>query len=352
MLQPVDVALLQAPRSYPSISLFLNRSDPAADRIRLRGLVDTTQARLARETRPEAIDLIAQLQRLVGGVDLDQEWPAVALFVNQDVAHAVELPHEVVERVVIDETFATRDLVHGLQRRGPSWAVVLDERVTRLYQGLGNTFAIVRGGGFPLVRDPGRDAGRRGGREHGRREAELRRFLVEVDEAIGPHLAVDQAPLFVLGSARRVAAFTDRSRHRSAVEATITVFPTDARGSTVARLLEPAVAERRRFEQDRALAELEAFGGGASCASGLQDVWRLAGEGRGELLVVEEGFAEAALVDESGVVRPAPDPEHPEAVDDLVDEVVEVVLAHRGRAVFVPDGSLADRGRAALRLRY
>ena len=49
---------------------------------------------------------------------------------------------------------------------------------------------------------------------------------------------------------------------------------------------------------------------------------------------------------------PADDPDAPDVVDDVVDDLIEAVLRHDGTAVLVPDGCLAGEGHLAAVLRY
>lgn len=77
----------------------------------------------------------------------------------------------------------------------------------------------------------------------------------------------------------------------------------------------------------------------------------LAGRSQGELLAVEEGFYYPARVSQDGErLTAATDVEHPEVVDDAVDEIIEIVLAGGGWVALVGDGRLRGRGRIALTL--
>lgn len=353
LLTALDLALAQSTRSYPSVSVLVNRTESASmDAARLRSLLATTRDRLDREDDAGSLaSLLSALDELAAGVELGPGAAAVALFASVSTARSVMLPLPVEERVVIDETFATRDLVRGLQRCTRAWVLVLDERVTRLYEALGPYLAQVHGGGFPLVRDDAAETVRMGlRRDRSQRDRGWRRYATDVDEVLGAHLVTDPGPLILVGDARRAQAFTQHSAAGAAVTGVLPVIPVDTGDAAIAALVGPLLIEGHRARQAAAIAELDAYAG-SRCADGIDAAWAHAGEGRGELLVVEESYAPAALVN-GGRLHPTADPEHPEATDDVVDELVEAVLAGRGRAVFVPDGTLTGRGRVALRLRW
>lgn len=357
-LQPLDLALLQSSRAYPSVSILASTDGSAtATEARLRTLVTQARSRLLGEFRASEVEgLVTRLDQLVGEVRIDPDDDALGLFANCDLAVSMPLPLPVRERVVVDETFATRDLVHALHRSPRYWVLVLDERVTRLYWGLGATLEEQTDGGFPAVDagDDGREAAPAYGVDRSdQRDARMVRYVKAVDAALAPHLGSDRVPLILVGAGRRPVLFAERSKHRARVAGTVAGAFEGRSPRSLARHVWPTVAARLEREQEEALDEVGRALGAQRCASGIDAVWQLAGEGRGALLVVEEGFAQAARLDvETSALVPADDVTHPEVVDDVVDEVIEAVLAKKGRAVIVPDGSLTDHARIALKLRH
>ena len=74
-------------------------------------------------------------------------------------------------------------------------------------------------------------------------------------------------------------------------------------------------------------------------------------EGRGSLLVVEEGFTFPGHVADGLTPGDAPD-ERLDDLDEVVDDVIETMLLAGGRVEFVEDGALAGHGRIGMLLRY
>ena len=102
-----------------------------------------------------------------------------------------------------------------------------------------------------------------------------------------------------------------------------------------------------------ALHRLDQARGRRRYASGLDEIWSLAGESRVELLVVERNFAVPVRADGAHLVPVDADQiEAPDVVDDAVDDLIEAVALRRGEVVIVPDGVLADQGRVAAVLRF
>ncbi len=79
----------------------------------------------------------------------------------------------------------------------------------------------------------------------------------------------------------------------------------------------------------------------------------MANEGRGALAVVEENYTYSARVEpHTNHLAAAADVEHPDVIDDVVDEILEIVLAKGGRVAIVPDHTLTNSGQIAMALRY
>ncbi len=357
-----DIHLLQQMRGYPALTITLpthrtspdNRQDP----IRVRNLVTQATDRLLGEFKRREVDpLLTLLERMVSTIDYRHTLDGLALFVNQDFARTFQVPFTLKERVIVDETFATRDLVFALNRSPRYWTLVLSEKPTRLMEGLRDTLVEVTEGEFPMTHEgPGGSAPLPGGfgvRKSAYRDERHRQFFRQVDAAFKPVLADDPLPLAVIGVDRYLAFFSEVTAHRDAILTTLTGSHARTSPHTLAKLVWPLVEANLSARRQQVLAELEHATGERKVASTVGEVWRFAHEGRGALLLVEEGFHYPAVVDASGMrLTPADDPTAAGVLDDAVDEIIEAVLSKQGRVVFLADGQLAEHQRITLILRY
>ncbi len=354
-LDPATVARIQAFRSYPAVSILMSSgSDRARDRLQLAGLIEKAESRLLAEfTRPTVEPLLDALTRAAATAEVGNRHQALALFATKDFAATVALPVTVRNRAVVDETFATRDLVHALLR-SPHYRVLVLGDTARLYIGVGACLTEVTTDRFPLFDDPDvrPHPSRFGVDRSERRDASLRRYLRAVDVALAGHLDA-HLPLLAVGTGRRLSLFAQSSRYRANLTGTLSgAFE---RRSTVEleQAIWPSVTDMFDQRHREAFAELDRAAGARRSAIGVGQAWVHANLGRGAHVVVEENFCYSARINlQSHDLTAAADITHPEVVDDIVDEIIEIVLAKGGRATIVPDGSLASRGRLALALRY
>lgn len=357
-----DLRLLQGIRQNPCLTITLptHRTSPdnKQDPIRVKNLVTEATNRLRGEFPQREIEvLLKRLDQLVDDIDYRYTLDGMALFVNHDSARRFDLPFSLDERVVVDDTFFTRDLVYAFNRTPRYWVLSLSEQPTRLYHAVRDDLEEVSATGFPMTHTgPGGEERLPGGlgiNTSGYRDDAHRQFFRDVDKGLTKVLAADPLPFALVGVDRYIAFFNEVSSNTSDIIATLTGNYDHMSAHDVGKLVWPIAKEGFAERRLKVLDELDAAIGGQRCSSTLGEVWRMANEGRGSVLLVEEGYHEAAHVGENGMLEPPRENQDgPEDLDDAVDEVITTVLEKGGRVVFVDDGTLAQHSRIALILRY
>jgi hypothetical protein len=354
-----DVLALQAVHDYPAVSILCS-TDPAPTMgamvvARVERLVDDATRRLRSELGEHmAESLRDDLRNLVDDARERPTRAAIALYVSSRHISAWGLPQPVVDRAVVDPTFATRDLVRSLHRTPRHVVLVLSEREARLFDGSGDTLQPPPGARFPQVDRAPRRHTRAGGvpAKGGEQDRRSEAFLRTVDQALGAYLSLHPAPLVLVGAGRTLARFTRTSSNLGRLAGTVQGSHARTSLPTLARLVRPVLEAYLRSREDEALALLDRRGGAGEVASGMPAVWLAARAERPEMLAVEEGLFYPARVSRDGdFITPADDLEHPDVIDDAVDEVIETVLRRGGWVALVQDGALAATQRIALTLR-
>jgi hypothetical protein len=357
-----DVQLLQNANAYPSLSITMpthrtapgNRQDP----LRLRSLVAQATDRLLSEfSRRDLEPLFARLDALLAEIDWRKTLDGLALYVSRDVARSFVLPFDLKERVVVDHSFYTRDLVYALNHSPRYWVLVLSEKPTRLLEGLRETLAEATGGGFPMVFEgPGEATELIGGlgvSKSAYRDERHRYFFRQVDAALATRLATDRLPLVLVGVDRFLAFFNEVTAHQDVLLTTLTGSHDRTSAYELGQLVWPLVQTNLAHRRRKALDTLDVAVGAQRSVSTIGEVWRMAQDGRGRTLLVEDDYHAPARVDASGRnLTLVDDATSPDVMDDAVDNVIETVLSKGGEVVFVDNGSLASHGRIAMILRY
>src|SRR5215831_18861415 len=304
-----ELKRLQGRRDYPSLSLLAptHRTHPEnrKDRIVVKNLVAEGLGRLQGEFKKrEVAGLVQNLKRLVDRVDWEHSLEGLALFASRHLATAVQLPFRPRARVVIDATFATRDLVYTLNRSPRYRVLVLTEKPARLFDATTNVLTEYTDRPFPLVhKGPGGASRLPGGQGINRsavRDESHRQFFRKVDEALASIQKEDHLPLVVVSIDRYLAFYQEVTKDPDAIVGVVAGSHAEANPSTLGKLVWPIFKAGNTLKRTRALARLHEAVSLNRHASGIDQVWRAAYEKRCQALLVETGLHHRADVAPEG----------------------------------------------------
>lgn len=360
-LSPSTLAELRRPRLYPAVSVLTptHRREPdnAQDSVRLRNVVAEAKKQLEADpaiTRERRSDVIRELDRALAEVDLTYTEDGLVIFAAPGEHQVWSLARSVPERVVLSDTFLTRNLVSAHAAERPFWVLSLSADRVTLWNGGIDRVTESRDGGFPLVRrQVNFDAERLqriGDMPSTFRDEDTKHFLRDADTAMAAVLRDEPRQLYVTGEQAALSLWEELgniARHSIPVQhGGLSHAGPEAVWQAIRPLLE---AESRRSTA-AVTRELESARGHRTFAAGVDEVWQSAREGRVRLLAVEENYR-ATVRDDGDHLIPAVSGDL-DARDDIVDEIVEQCLETGADVRFVPDGALGDENGIAGVLRY
>ena len=328
---------LQSAVSDPSVSLLLDtapaRMMTSLDAARLRRLAERARQRLGLELAGGHLaHMEYRLARAVAAAEGGPTDAGIAIFVSARQLMIMRLPLAPTSRVVIDPTFATRDLLDTLQHI-PSYRVaVLSSTGPQLFEGRANSLTPISDASVPPTpTSPGsRGIGRL---DAPRRESRLTRHLHQelvatMDRALDARdETAGQLPLIVIGSPRLIALFRRRSRHERDTIGHVRSIQPHVRMTSIQRLVGPALeAWQAQLAEEQAARFKHAMRQG-TIAWGVQAASAAILANEAEHLWVERGYAVAARRSNDGTLNIVEDPEMPGVIDDVVDDLIEIAAS-------------------------
>lgn len=349
-----QITALQQVREYPAISLLLSTTSAAAltgaDALWLDALAAEAVQRLRSELQPAAAaPAIGRLQTLIDQAHRGPAGHGLAVYASAGSQALIRLPMGVRDRAVVGPTFATRDLIRALHRTPRHLVLTLNAGHARLLEAAADTLLPAATSAFPMSAGRRTATGRatrgRGRADRPTREAPAVDFYRQVDAALGAYLRLHPASLVLLGDERATAAFRRLSANCQRLAGTVTGnLATTLPAELTARIRAVLDAYLHR-RQDDALALLQQRTTAGRVASGMPAAWRAARTRRPEMLAVDDSFYyPARLSDDGDILTPAADIAHP----DVIDELIELVLARGGWIAFTTPGALAGHQGVAL----
>ena len=351
---------IQEPREYPAVSVILAAAGPtfsAADRARGEELVSEAAHRLAYEFGPSVVaEIVDPLRRALAELVGARVDGGVALLRATDEMYAFRLAITPTERVVVDPTFATRDLVRSVAESQPYGVIVLAKDRARLI--------VVTPEGARLVAEiderdlPHQQADRRGHlhqpERSGRDQRQVEAFMARVSNRVNTEPALRSLDLVVVAPDHLSSRF-QRSHlpsHGARIAGRIPGNRLNASPESLAGMARPLIRSHRSALEQEVLDQLARADREARADRGVEATWQALHHASGLHLIVEHDFSFAAYLASDGThVLPAAVPETPSATDDLVDEMIELAMLKRGMVSFVEPGSLDGDGVAVIRRR-
>ncbi|MFC9246134.1 chemotaxis protein [Streptomyces sp. NPDC057136] len=358
---------LRATRPYPALSLTMptHRRAPhnAQDAVRLRNLVAEASNRLEADpdvTREVRTAVREQLDRAVAEVDPRRALDALVVLATADEYQIWQLPRTAPERVVLSDTFLTRNLVAAKARATPFWALTVSAENATLWSGTTDAVHQEKQSGFPLTApheapNPQREE-RIGDTPSTFSNEDTRQFLRTVNEHLRTLLATDPRPLYLVGLAPALALLDEAGEaSRSAVGRVAKGAPADTTPAELLKELRPALDSHRKRTAEEIESRLDTARGSHSFTGGLDEVWTAVREGRAGLVAVEEHFQQTVEVTDGHLEPVSPGATRTadgQVREDIVDELIEAALDSGAEVVFLADDSLSAYGRIAAALRY
>ncbi len=353
-----QITALQQVREYPAISVLLSTTPAAqlthADALRLDALATQAVDRVRTELQPAAAaPAVRRLRSLLDQARTGPAAQALALYASASTDALIRLPVTVKDRAVVDPTFATRDLVRALHRTPRHLVLAVNAGHARLFDAAGDTLLPALTSVFPLHADRSNGSNGRGRADRpARASSDELDFYRRVDAALSTYTRLHPAPLVLVGDDRATAAFQRVSTNCARLAGTVRGNLTHAATTDLTTRIRTVLDDYLHRRQDEALALIEQRVNAGRVTSGMPAAWLAARTSRPEMLAVDETlFYPARLSDDGDILTPADDVEHPDVIDDAVDELIELVLIRGGWIAFTRPDALEHHHGVALTTR-
>lgn len=341
------------------VSLVLNthktRPENAKDSIHLKNLISEANTRLKQEFNDDiAKRYTEKLNEMAEHIDHNHNDLGLMMFVNDEVAEYLRIPMQVHDRVVIDETFATRPIVRALQKHSDYYVLALSKGKARFFQFSGDeAVKEFKENGFPHNDNALLSTIKSEGGNATKVSRLTREFFNNIDKKVNEIRNLNPLPVVVYAEKTNFHQYLNEADYPNTILGHIVLQNFDEKPGNLAKEIGPQI-ERLTIESNRErIEELEQALGAGKTLSDLNDIWRAVREGRGNTIFVEEGYIQPVR-DEDGMLTPieTADISHSSDIDDIVDEMIEHTLKFGGDVVFIEKGGLEKFNQLALVTRY
>lgn len=363
---------LRETTAKPAVSIFVTthrkHPDNEQDHIALKNQLKVAEDRLSNEyDKNTATAILDKIYAKTEELDHNYNLDTLAIFASTEDVKVLRLPFDAKERVIIDERFATRDLVRDMASAVHYYVVVLGRDQARLIEAANNRVVKefeaddeaqknMENMVFPIENNSLYKTGDGGtDRSANNENSALKEYFNRVDKSVQELWGEHQMPLVLVGDNRNISYYKEVCDRPDNIIASVSNVTELDEGSAqhIVDGVQEAVEEYRTSLHEAALGEIDKARGANMLVTDLQEVYRSAFQGAGETLYLRRGYMQPAKIDEKAQTLTLAEDASAEGVtDDAVGEIIEHVIHNGGKAVFLPQEIMGDDLPIALVTRY
>ncbi len=341
-----------------TIALNTHRTSPdnKQDIIVLKNLMKEAEIRLQAEVSKENADkIITNLNEIAQTIDHNYNSDSLLLFANENMADYVKLPIKLKQRVQLDQSFATRDLVRALHLEKNYYILMLSQHTIRLIEASNDQIIQEFGNPFPIQNKELHPESRMEKTDSARQNRLLSEYFNRVDKEVQNIWKAKPRPILICSDTNNRIVFESvTDRKESLMSITLSGNRLDDKAQTIVADAWQIVKEDMFRQNASRKTELEKSLGSGNFLSDEGEIWRAIHEGKIQTLFLEETKMSPGIIDGNNLfINQLPDINNNQKyVDDIYDEMVEAVYAFGGETIFLAEGSLAQFQGIAATTRY
>lgn len=332
--------------SCVTIILNTHRTSPdnQKDPILLKNLVKEAEERLyADESKRDAKALVERLKNLESSIDHSHNLDSLVLFVNEDVAEYVRLPIAVEDRVVIDHTFATRDLVRAMHLETNYYVLVLSQQKVRLIEAFNDKVVAEVEKPFPIENTQFYSTNKAELSNASRQTNLIAEFFNRVDKEVNNLRKDNPLPVLICTEESNYHEYLKIADQKHSIfETYLNKNRLDEKAHAIVTEAWKIVSEYTIAKNNARKAELLKAVSENKFLSDTNEIWQAIKQGRIQTIFIEQGNFQPATWENDQIQYVSEDQKNnKEVVDDIYDELIEANMNFGGDVVFLPKGELS-----------
>lgn len=310
-------------------------------------------------------EILKKLKELSNSMNYEPKSKGVGFFVSPSISRLVSFPFSVKEKVIIGNNFEIRDMVYLAETMISYYVLLINDKEIKLFEGSGENLKIVNNKDFPAqFVDDYEYTHTSLGSSYGYslksvekdksiiKEKRFSTFIKQSDQKLSKYLS-EITPLIISGNTKELSSFKKVTVNNKNVVGKINGNYSHENIQKLGELSFGKIKEYLSNEENIALKRLENALAKRLAVSGIENVWEAANEGKGLILLIEKDYAIPGYttVDSPTLLLNPPEAPH-NIISDAADDVMEIVLAKKGKVIIVENDKLKNSGGIALILRY
>lgn len=351
--------LLKDIKSDCCVTIILNthRTKPEnqKDAIVLKNLIKEAESRLYEHfDKRFAKQIHTGIQKLSEKINHNYNLDSLILFVNEDIAEFIRLAVPVENRVIIDKTFATRDLIRASHQQISYYCLVLSRQKARLIEAQNDLPIKEFDDTWPIDNDMIFTTDKHKLSMAAGQDVLIEEFFNQVDKVVLSSIKDHPLPIMVVTEERNYNHYLKVADRKDLIIGHLNMNRDDKKAHHIVKDAWPVVKKIFKQKREERISELGKAVGSGKLLTDINEIWSAVNQGRGNTLFIKKGFFQPAVIKDN-MVHPQKDTTNNNEsgfIDDIIDEIVEINMKYGGDSVFIENDYLNKYNGLALIVRY
>jgi len=359
---PMNADMLQTlanGSSTPCVTISLNTHrtfpDNGQDAILLKNLCREAETRLLAEfDKKDIAPLLSKLTTVQTSVDHNYNLDSLHIYLSNEVEHVFKLSHPAqANQVQIGDTFALRPLINAYTRQQEYLVMLLSQSGVNLYSAQNeNITEEYVGEGFPFGENPHFTTEPQKRSEPQAADNLVREFLNKVDKALVKVHHETGLRCVVVCTEDNYSRLMQVADKPAAYYGYAPIDYNHTAGHQIAAQAWSLVAAWQSERELNLIEEMQTAVSAGKVLTDLQEIYRAVKEGRGDLLIVHQAYAQPVRITDDSSFELVQDVTEPGVTDDITGALAWEVLSRKGRVLFTAKNEIQSLGSLALKVRY
>jgi len=358
-MQQEILSRLAQERNNPCITISLNthrtHPDNTHDKVLLKNLCKEAENRLTKEfDKRQITPLLEKLEQVQDEIDINYNLDSLHIFISKDTKEIIKStwPSQS-DRVFISNSFVIRPLIKAFNKSEEYFILLLSQSGVHLYEALNDAIVEeIENDDFPFAENPYVLTNREQISDSKKVDNAVREFLNQVDKAlVKVHNKTDLRCVIICteDNFSRLMQVADKP---GVYIGYASINYNNTAKHFIASQSWEIIKELQKKRRKEAISEMKEAVSKSKVHTDLQDIYRAAKEGRGDLLIVNETYAQPVKFTGEFSFALSEDAVQPDVVDDITSDIAWEVISKKGRVVFISKEELKEFGNIALKIRF
>lgn len=340
-----------------TISLDTHRTHPDSiqDSIKFKNLLKEAEERVINEfgKRPVA-SLLEKIAAVTSEVDSNYNLDSLHVFLSNNTKEIVKLSWPTSnEGVHISDSFAIRSIIKSYNRSESYLVMVLSQGGVQLYEALNDGIVKeITNEDFPFSETPYYNKFPEKESDSKYMDKLIEEFFNTVDKALVKVYHETGLNCIVISTENNNVLLHQVANKPEIYTGHVAIDYNNSAPHQVVQQSWQIIKEQQSQRRAAAISEMKEAVGQGNVLTDLNDIYRAAIDGRGDVLIVHQDFAQAVLMNDDRNFDIIEDVNTPGAIDDITSNIAWEVLSKKGSVFFTSKEDIKDLGEIVLKTRY